>query len=513
MMFASARKSLAPPWVLGTLPGLAAAIRLGPPAAGARPALLGVKLLDSSRPAPARLEALAASIALNREPVQVLLEAGGYQFLQTEVPQVAAEEMKTALRWKVKDMLSMPLDDAGFDALLPADGTAAGRGSAYVVAAPKSLLRSMMMMFRPWSARVTRIGVAEAAQRGIADRLEEEGRATAVLSITPSGCLLTASRAGELFFVRNFELSCLSLNTSESVRREQFDRLVLELQRSLDVIERQFAQHTVSTLWISPFEHVEELLGLLVESLYMPAKIVNLSALLDTRECQLPADAGAQAALFHALGMALGEFDLAHPQVDLADESLLPPKPFFQFRRMMAGLGVVALALLLIGIIIRMGVSEYLSAADQVRVRREEAESRIHQIEATHKPRLADPALGQILKQEREEAERLRRLSASLEQAPAEGKGAAAALDALASASLEGVWLERVEIHDMQLSVQGYARNPAQLPAYLERLQAQPSFAGQRFVSFELGRRRIGEASSAPEAVVFKLQSWEDNAR
>lgn len=511
MMFASARKTLAPPWVVGVQPGLAAAVRLGPPAAGAKPVLLGVRLVDSSRPTEARLEAIASAIALNREPVQVLLEPGSYQFLQTELPQVPAEEMKTALRWKVKDMLGQPLDETGLDALLPGGGAIAGRGSAYVIAAPKSLLRSMMMMFRPWAARVVRIGVAEAAQRGVADRLEEEGRATALLSITPSSCLLTASCAGEIFFVRNFELSCLSLNTSESVRREQFDRLVLELQRSLDVIERQFAQYTVSTLWISPFEHAEDLLGLLVDSLYLPVKIINLATLVDTRQCPLPVGADAQAALFHPLGMALGEFDLAHSQVDLVDESLLPPKPFFQFRRMMVALAVVSIALLLIALIINASVSEYLAVADQMRVRREETENRLRDLAANHKPRTADPELTETLKREREETERLNRLSITLADAPQEGSTAASRLDALAAATLEGVWLERVELHEMQLSVQGYARSPALLPTYLERLQAQPAFAGQRFASFELGRKRVGSSEKSPDALLFSLLSAEEN--
>ena len=80
---------------------------------------------------------------------------------------------------------------------------------------------------------------------------------------------------------------------------------MLELQRSLDVLEHQLSFLSVSTLWLAPFAQCEELLGYLIENLYLPVRTINLVEMFDCSNCQLPAEPDQQAALFHALGMAL----------------------------------------------------------------------------------------------------------------------------------------------------------------------------------------------------------------
>ncbi|MEN3109648.1 PilN domain-containing protein [Uliginosibacterium paludis] len=508
MMFARRRKTGSTPWQLTTQPGMALALRLAAPHAGEKPRLLGLKSDESAHPPAERLEALAAGLGLRGDSLHLLLEPGSYQFLQSEVPQVPAEELKTALRWTVKDMLSQPLDDTTFDALLPVE-SAQRAAMAYVAAAPNVLIRARMLMFRPWSSAVEQIGVAETAQRSVADALEESGRATAVLAITPTGCMLTASHAGELFFVRNFDLSCLSLNASESVRRDQFDRLVLELQRSFDVLERQFSSRAISTLWISPFAHAEELLGLLVESLYLPVRIINLAELVDTRECPLPVNPDAQAALFHLLGFALGSQAVGRQTLDLVNPALLPPKPFFQFRTMSLSVLVVACVLALIAVFIHSSLAGYVSVADDTRARRVAREAQVKAQSAKLTVRKSDPLLAEELERVRGEVQRLRRVESTVLTPASQTAAAGASLGALSAAVVDGVWLRQIEFSNGRLSVEGYATQAERIPLYLERLQAQPAFAGQRFESFELGRERFGEGAAARDALVFKLQSGE----
>ncbi len=508
MMFARRRKTAGSPYYLATQPGMAVALRLGLPHAGEKPHLLRLKFDESAQPPAGRLEALAGALGLRGDSLQLLLEPGSYEFLQTEVPQVPAEELKTALRWTVKDLLGQPLDDSTIDALLPVESAQRG-AMAYVAAAPNELIRSRMLMFRPWNATLDHIGVAEIAQRSIADALEAEGRATAVLAITPTGCMLTASHAGELFFVRNFDLSCLSLNASESVRRDQFDRLVLELQRSFDVLERQFSSRAISTLWISPFAHAEELLGLLVESLYLPVRIINLAELVDTRECPLPVNPESQAALFHLLGMALGSQAVGRQTLDLVNPALLPPKPFFQFRTLSISVAVVAVVLALIAVFIQSSLAQYLNVANDTRVRRAAREAQVKAQSERLTVRKSDPLLAAELERVRGELARLKRVETSVLTPPAEQAKAAGSLTALGAATLDGVWLRQIDFSRGRLSVQGYATQPDRIPLYLERLQAQPTFAGQRFESFELGRQRFGEGAVARDAVVFSLLSGE----
>ncbi|MDQ7990768.1 MAG: hypothetical protein REI09_14130 [Candidatus Dactylopiibacterium sp.] len=309
MMFSSRRDTGLPPWNLASLPGHAVAVRLAAGPVGMRARLARIEIVEGPEPHLARLERLAARLGLRREAVRLLLESGSYQFVQSELPQVPLDELRTALRWRVKDMLSHPVEDVTLDVVMSPEAEVRP-ASAYVVAAPNALLRERMLMLRPWNASVDIIDVPEMAQRNLADALEEPGRATAVLAITPAGCLLTASQAGELFFVRHFDLSCRSLNSSPAVRRDQFDRLVLELQRSFDVLERQQSARAVSALWVAPFAHAAELHGLLVESLYQPVKLLTLDALFDVDDCPLPPAPDHQAAILHALGLSLRDQEI-----------------------------------------------------------------------------------------------------------------------------------------------------------------------------------------------------------
>lgn len=306
MFFGAGRSREQCPLNLATSPGRVVAVQLASEAPAPRPVLALARVLEGGGSAAARLEQMAQALSLSRTPLRLLLEPDEYQFLQTELPNVPDEELKTALRWQIKEMLRYPLDAVSLEVIPPpADSLGQRRSNGFAVAAPQDLLRARMLMFRPWNSDVRAIDVVEMAQRNLADRLEEPDRGTAVLAITPGGCLLTASREGVPYFVRSFDLSSLSLQASESLRREQLDRLVLELQRSVDVLERQLSFLNVSALWLAPFAHVGELLALLIDTLYLPVKLIDLANIFDCSQCALPPDAEEQAALFHALGMAL----------------------------------------------------------------------------------------------------------------------------------------------------------------------------------------------------------------
>jgi MSHA biogenesis protein MshI len=303
MLFSARKAAAQPPLNLASQPGVAVGVQLAGEAAALRPRLAQWRVCEVNGTSPARLERMARELGLRHTPVRVLLEEGEYQFLQAEMPQVPAEELRTALAWQLKALLRQPVEATTLDVLAPK--AESPRRSGFVVAAANQLVLERMLMFRPWNSPVRAIDVPEMAQRNLADRLEEPGRATALLSITPAACLLTVSHEGVLYFSRRFDLTTLSLSGNEAGRREQFDRLVLELQRTVDMLEHQFSFFSVSALWLAPFAHAYELLSLLIENFYLPVKAIDLNEIFDASACPLPADPDQLAALFHALGMAL----------------------------------------------------------------------------------------------------------------------------------------------------------------------------------------------------------------
>jgi Tfp pilus assembly protein PilN len=83
-------------------------------------------------------------------------------------------------------------------------------------------------------------------------------------------------------------------------------------------------------------------------------------------------------------------------------------------------------------------------------------------------------------------------------------RGFAARLDALAAPALDGLWLRRIVLDPARggLALSGATRDPSLVPRFLAALQADRSFTGESFGSFEL---RLARPEETPAAAVFTV--------
>src|SRR5579859_3279881 len=65
-----------------------------------------------SEPSAGGLERIAREKHLDRYRRALLLRPGDYQLLMVDAPAVPADEVKSAIRWSVKDMLDYPVENA-----------------------------------------------------------------------------------------------------------------------------------------------------------------------------------------------------------------------------------------------------------------------------------------------------------------------------------------------------------------------------------------------------------------
>ncbi len=230
------------------------------------------------------LEKLVREHHLNRYNGTFLLNSGEYQMLVLEAPNVPAAELKTAVRWRIKDMLDFAVDDATVDVLdIPADRNAQSRNrSLYAVAARNEVIRKRMADFDAAKLPVSVIDIPELAQRNIASLLEDKGRGMAMLSFDESGGLLTFTFDGELYSSRHIDVPLSQLNQPDSEQRQRhYDRITLELQRSMDHFERQFSFITISKLVLAPLPPAVNLEAYLASNLYLPVSTLNLDEVFD----------------------------------------------------------------------------------------------------------------------------------------------------------------------------------------------------------------------------------------
>jgi MSHA biogenesis protein MshI len=236
-----------------------------------------------------------------------MLSGGEYQLLTVDAPNVPQDELKTAVRWRLKDMLDFHVDDATIDVLdIPVDTSAAARGhSMFAVAARNALIQSRQALFSEAKLELTVIDIPEMAQRNISALLETEGRGLAMLSFDGDGGLLTITFKGELYLSRRIDAPLEQLMESDPDRLQNvFDKITLELQRSLDHFDRQFHYVNVLKLLLAP-TGAQGLHAYLAANLYMPVEPMTLDQVFDLSKAPELQDAMQQQRFFLTLGAAL----------------------------------------------------------------------------------------------------------------------------------------------------------------------------------------------------------------
>ena len=245
---------------------------------------------------------------LDRYRITTLLESRRYQIHQVDAPDVPEAELRSAVRWRLKDLLDYPPDAATVD-VLPVPSERDGSGPAkhlFAVAARNDDVAACMRLFDGAKLVLDAIDIPELAQRNIATLFEESARGVAVLCFDDSGGLLTISAGGELYVARNLDAKAAQIRAALGEARDAlFERIVLELQRSLDYFDRQFGGLLVSRLLLAPVAGADALRQHLGDNLYLPVELLDLGKVLDLQGVAGLAQPEDQARALHLLGAAL----------------------------------------------------------------------------------------------------------------------------------------------------------------------------------------------------------------
>jgi MSHA biogenesis protein MshI len=282
--------------------------------AGARPR---VELCGSFERTGSELETLShlrRQLHLDRYRCTTLLAPGSYQLQLLDAPNVPEQEVRSAARWRLKDYLDYPVDSATVDVIfVPPDPNAPTRArSLYAVASPNERIGSQMNLFAEARLALAAIDIPEMAQRNLAALFEAQHRALAVLAFSAQRGLLTFTAGGELYVARTIDVGLDHLTESQGELRAQlFERIVLEVQRSLDHFDRQFSFVPVARLLLAPLPGDISLDSYLIHNLYVPVESARLETVLDLDSVPDLAQPGMQARCFTVLGAALRQEEAA----------------------------------------------------------------------------------------------------------------------------------------------------------------------------------------------------------
>lgn len=240
----------------------------------------------------------------------VVLSPRDYNVYLIEAPQVEPDEINSAVRWKIKDLLDMPVEDAVIDVFhLPDDAFQGRNKMLYAVAASRPQIEQTIAMVDRAGLKLHSIDIPEMAMRNISSHCLDDKNGLAFISLKQSGSTLNISRNGRIYLTRRINTrvgaDVMAQNDWEMVR----DRLALEIQRSLDYFESQVAQSPVAQIMIAPRERdTEAMMNALADALASPVGLIDFIN-------EIPAHEGISAEIKGACMMSIGAALRSDPEV------------------------------------------------------------------------------------------------------------------------------------------------------------------------------------------------------
>lgn len=253
---------------------------------------------------------LRRKFALQKRRCTTLLQTSEYQLLQLETPAATDPAARMDLiRARVQEMTDTPAAHATVDAFdIPADALAPGRPkNSYAVVAGNAAIAPKVQQFHHAGINLRAIDIPEMSQRNLATLCEQPNRALAFLTFDENGGLLTFTANGELFMFRRVDIPLPALLTDDLDRRSTlYDRVGLEVQRSLDNFDRQYGGFLpLSRLVIGPQPESTPLQGYLKDYLAIDVAAPDLGDLIDISAVPELRDPARQAQSLQVIGAAL----------------------------------------------------------------------------------------------------------------------------------------------------------------------------------------------------------------
>lgn len=212
-----------------------------------------------------------------------LLDGNDYHLLLVEAPDVRPEELRAAVRWRIKDLINFHIDDAVIDVFEIPDQRHANRNRMmYAVAARAGQVSERARRLANAGLDVDIVDIPEMAVRNLAALMPEESRGLAMIHLGDEGGIITLSRKGTLYLTRRLDGGVRVLEAADAAERERLcESVLLEVQRSLDYYDSHFPHGPVAALALTPTAAATALAAYLPQQLETPVLAPRLEDLLD----------------------------------------------------------------------------------------------------------------------------------------------------------------------------------------------------------------------------------------
>jgi MSHA biogenesis protein MshI len=252
------------------------------------------------------------TLRIASRPCTTTARLGDYDILSVEAPDVPPAELRSAVRWQIKDLIDFHIDDAVLDVFdAPASGADKRQHSLYVVVSRMSSIKQQINHLQAADVNLTTIDIPELVIRNICAQCPEDKHGMVFIYLSKDRGVFTITKDTTLYLARSLDFGYGHLIDATEKAGEfsvdeynpEFDRVVLEVQRSLDYYDRYFSQPSVAKILISPTEEpVPGLADYLQRNTGIATAVLDVNEIIDGSE---PLDQKQQAQCLLAIGAAL----------------------------------------------------------------------------------------------------------------------------------------------------------------------------------------------------------------
>jgi MSHA biogenesis protein MshI len=226
---------------------------------------------------------VASRLSVRRRSTISVLDPAGYHLLLVEAPDVPAEELRAAVRWRIKDLIDFHIDDAVIDVFeMPRHARGGANRMMYAVTAKAEFVKQQIELLEGAGLQLDVIDIPELSLRNVATLLETEERGTAFLHLGDRRSTLLLVRQGVLYLTRHVETGAVTLADAGELRRELVAGLALEVRRSLDYFESHYEQTSIPQLFTSGLESSDQ--QWLAQDLGIAVHAFDLASIFETTE-------------------------------------------------------------------------------------------------------------------------------------------------------------------------------------------------------------------------------------
>jgi MSHA biogenesis protein MshI len=168
--------------------------------------------------------------------------------VQLEAPELADDELREAMRWRVRDLIDFPVEAAVIDVFrLPVSRRPGTPDLLYAVVAKTAEVEALAELLDAAGLEIRAVDIVEMAIRNLSLYIDRPGRPRAYLHLQPGQTVIEIVDGPQVFLSRRV-LQEYEADADPELLQAQMEGLALEVQRSLDYFESQYALGPVDQL-------------------------------------------------------------------------------------------------------------------------------------------------------------------------------------------------------------------------------------------------------------------------